>query len=323
MILKEDLIKLIDNQISQKEISKIFNVTQSTISQYFKKYGLKSKIKTGGAFNVKDLTGLRFGNLTVIKLDCINNHGKEYICKCDCGNIKSFRGSTLTSKTVSGCGCNVGKSNMGLKHPTKAKSRIGEKHSKLTIIDIKFDDKTNNYFMICKCDCGNITKQLYADLRNHKVISCGCHQKEQASITGSNIGLNNIKYIGYNWYFLKNEIRINCRSGYEVLYANWLIKNGIDFEYEPKCFVLGIGKRYTPDFYLVNTNEYIEIKGYDSKKQVKNREIFKENHILTVKTWENLVFECELKYKTYSTFFRKAQKQNIKIEDYLAGEEYG
>ena len=47
--------------------------------------------------------------------------------------------------------------------------------------------------MVCECDCGNITKQRYADLKNGKVKSCGCYNIEVASINGSTIGLNNYK----------------------------------------------------------------------------------------------------------------------------------
>lgn len=66
------------------------------VSIWFKKYNLKSNIKTGGAMNVKDLVGQKFGKLTVIKLDHVGKHGKEYLCEWDCSSEKIYRGSTLT-----------------------------------------------------------------------------------------------------------------------------------------------------------------------------------------------------------------------------------
>ena len=45
-----------------------------------------------------DLTGKTFGKLTVIKkMD--NKFGNRimWLCKCDCGNVKTIRGSSLTS----------------------------------------------------------------------------------------------------------------------------------------------------------------------------------------------------------------------------------
>ena len=41
-----------------------------------------------------------------------------------------------------------------------------------------------------------------------------------------------------------------------------LNKNNLYWEYEPKTFKLSDGSAYTPDFYLIDTDEYIEIKGW-------------------------------------------------------------
>lgn len=56
-----------------------------------------------------DLTGKRFGRLTVIGVDKKVKSGKReryyWKCKCDCGNIKSVRTDCLTSGNVNSCGC--------------------------------------------------------------------------------------------------------------------------------------------------------------------------------------------------------------------------
>ena len=53
-----------------------------------------------------DLTGKTFGKLTVIKKmdDKVGNH-IMWLCKCDCGNVKTIRGSSLTSGESKSCGC--------------------------------------------------------------------------------------------------------------------------------------------------------------------------------------------------------------------------
>jgi hypothetical protein len=64
---------------------------------------------------------------------------------------------------------------------------------------------------------------------------------------------------------------IKMRSTWEVLYAKYLDKNKIRWLYESKTFDLG-NTTYTPDFYLPETDTYIEIKGYwrdDAKKKFK------------------------------------------------------
>jgi predicted nuclease of restriction endonuclease-like RecB superfamily len=54
---------------------------------------------------------------------------------------------------------------------------------------------------------------------------------------------------------------IYFRSSWEVLFAKFLDRNNISWQYEFKSFDL-INTVYRPDFYLPETNEYIEIKGY-------------------------------------------------------------
>ena len=56
--------------------------------------------------NVKDLTGLRFGRLTVIEFVGRDKSGhKVYSCVCDCGNNVSVDQSRLKSGNTKSCGC--------------------------------------------------------------------------------------------------------------------------------------------------------------------------------------------------------------------------
>ena len=50
------------------------------------------------------------------------------------------------------------------------------------------------------------------------------------------------------------------RSTWEVEFAKLLSRAHIKWSYEPRTFVMGIGRRYTPDFYLPDTGEFIEVK---------------------------------------------------------------
>jgi len=62
-----------------------------------------------------DLTGQRFGNLTVIGRDSIKReNGQSYfICKCDCGNTTSVRMADLKNGHTKSCGCQSSRSTMG------------------------------------------------------------------------------------------------------------------------------------------------------------------------------------------------------------------
>ena len=275
----------------------------------------------------EDLLGCRYGQIVIESYFDTDKYGKRFLCKCDCGNKIVRHGTLIKANRVHSCGCQRGKWNKGKSHEENAMSHIGEKFNRLKIIGYEQNTRKNQqgYLMLCQCDCGNTTKQQYADLKSGKVKSCGCNQKEQASKTGSTIGLNNFKN-NYNWYFIKNEEQVNCRTGYEVIYANYLINNNINFEYEPKCFVLNKESRYTPDFYLIDTDEWIEIKGsFKSGNQELQKEkiqVFKQTHKHKTIYWNDIVSICNLPYKAYKTYFRHADKNKTRIEDYLANSSF-
>lgn len=58
-----------------------------------------------------DLTGRRFGKLTVLSLAGLNKHGSYmWLCECDCeiGKTKVINGSSLLSGHTTSCGCSRG-----------------------------------------------------------------------------------------------------------------------------------------------------------------------------------------------------------------------
>lgn len=52
-----------------------------------------------------DLTGQRFGRLTVIRYDHSEHDGAHWLCKCDCGKEKVAAGYSLRSGNTKSCGC--------------------------------------------------------------------------------------------------------------------------------------------------------------------------------------------------------------------------
>lgn len=61
---------------------------------------LKSK-----PYNFIDLTGKRFGRLTVVREEGKKNACITWLCQCDCGNMKITTGNLLKSGRVKSCGC--------------------------------------------------------------------------------------------------------------------------------------------------------------------------------------------------------------------------
>mgnify|MGYP007038196624 CR=1 FL=1 len=57
------------------------------------------------AFRVHDLTGKRFGKLTVLKKVNNHGHGIEWLCLCDCGKQTIVRSDGLVTGHTTSCGC--------------------------------------------------------------------------------------------------------------------------------------------------------------------------------------------------------------------------
>ena len=88
-------------------------------------------------------------------------------------------------------------------------------------------------------------------------------------------GKNKKRYIKSirTYYWSKTEGKtVHFRSLFERSYAQWLDKNKIRWRFEPKLFQLSQSK-YLPDFYLVDSNEWIEVKG---RWRVKSKQKYEE-----------------------------------------------
>lgn len=56
--------------------------------------------------NIKDITGQKFGKLTVIKTSGKSKSGNiKWLCKCECGNTTEVVGSKLRNGHTKSCGC--------------------------------------------------------------------------------------------------------------------------------------------------------------------------------------------------------------------------
>lgn len=71
----------------------------------------------------QNLCGQTFGHMVVIEFAGTTPLGLSlWVCRCDCGKIKTVRGSHLKSGNTKGCGCLIGKSR---KHGMSTTSTYG------------------------------------------------------------------------------------------------------------------------------------------------------------------------------------------------------
>lgn len=57
------------------------------------------------AGTVKDITGNKYGRLTVLGLDSVRDRSSYWLCLCECGNEKIVRNDCLKSGNTQSCGC--------------------------------------------------------------------------------------------------------------------------------------------------------------------------------------------------------------------------
>jgi hypothetical protein len=85
---------------------------------------------------------------------------------------------------------------------------------------------------------------------------------------------------------------IDLHGSWEFLYAKWLDENQIKWRRPKESFPYNFEnkeRKYTPDFYLIDSNEYIEIKGFKTLKDEAKWSQFPKN--LKFK----ILFEIDLK----------------------------
>lgn len=78
---------------------------------------------------------------------------------------------------------------------------------------------------------------------------------------------------------------IDLHGSWELNYAKWLDQNNIRWERCKRSFSYifeNKRRRYTPDFFLSESNQYIEIKGYKTTKDVAKWEQFPKELKLTI-----------------------------------------
>ena len=79
------------------------------------------------------------------------------------------------------------------------------------------------------------------------------------------------------WYESKIAGSVYLRSSYELEYVKFLDKNNIKWKPNHQKFPYLFNNKqryYYPDFYLIEAQEYIEIKGYKTEKDVEKWKSF-------------------------------------------------
>lgn len=114
-----------------------------------------------------DITGQRFGSLTVIRRrpDVIKDKRAQWECLCDCGGVIFTSPDPLKRRLITSCGhCFVNEN-------------IGKKFGRLTIMKFSRNIRGLSH-VLCICECGNEKEVATAYVVRGSVKSCGCLRKD-------------------------------------------------------------------------------------------------------------------------------------------------
>ena len=258
-----------------------------TIKSVLGKYLRNGKSISCGCSKKVDLTGQRFGKLTV--LETLYNYDEykraTYKCVCDCGNIVYIKSAEIYKRKT--CGCN---------YVDARKDYVGQKFGKLLVLEMLYNYKDNQTYCKCKCDCENEAIIRTSGLITGNTTSCGCIHSPD--LIGRKFGrLTVIKELEChtpqrrwlcqcecggtteaNSYTLTSGHTQSCGclrsetvSKYEVFISNILNDNNIYYHREfgfDDCKGVG-NKKLRFDFYLPQYNTLIEYDGEQHFKAVK------------------------------------------------------
>lgn len=208
---------------------------------------------------VRDLSGQVFGKLRVIAFDRVAEHGAHWHCRCECGREVSVRADGLRSGHATSCGCAavLGRGYSGATILTPSGVAIadltGKTFGKLTVLAYSHTNHRGTHWHV-RCACGTEKVMPAGKFRTGKQYSCGCAAKLATARKET--------FRKYEWTAAVNGERLALRSGYEVAVIEYFVRHKVRFEYEPTVFALPDGSRYIPDFYLPDSDTYLEVKGY-------------------------------------------------------------
>lgn len=250
--------------------------------------------KDAAAKNLIDMTGRKYGRLTVLERteDYIYTGGSDvrWLCECECGNKVKVVGSHLRSGMTKSCGC-LQKEKSAENGRSTLIDLTGMVFGRLKVVS-RAETINLQTMWNCRCSCGKEVKVAAGHLKDGHTQSCGCYNRELASqlylnnLIGQQFGELTVIERAPNRRIDETYWKCRCSCGKETevrapdltgrrvqscgcskvsrgetLVAEYLSDNKISFEREYK-FADCIDQKELPfDFYIPDYNSLIEVQG--------------------------------------------------------------
>lgn len=152
--------------------------------------------------NIIDLTGQKFNRLTALHKDD-KRKGNYWFFQCECGKIKSIRGTDVKSGRIRSCGC-IQKEAVK-KYNWQPVDLTGKTFGNLTVLYRVANNADGRTVWHCKCACGNEIDILGNRLLTGNTTSCGCIKSKGNAFIQRILSNYNIPY--------KSEYQIKTEKG--------------------------------------------------------------------------------------------------------------
>lgn len=184
----------------------------------------------------EDLTGRRFGLLTVLRRVANQNGRTCWLCRCDCGNTHVVTAQNLKAGKTASCGCLIHQKHTGI--ADIANLRFG----RLTaLFPTEKRDAKGSVYWHCRCDCGTQLDITEDGLVHGNYRSCGCLKKEiQMDIVNQ---LHRIDGTCVEW-LEKRKHRSDNTSGFRGVYKSENGRYRVFIGFKRKRFYVGTYKNF-------------------------------------------------------------------------------
>ena len=145
-----------------------------------------------------------------LKYDKKKGMHNYWLCKCECGTVKSVNGQSLRKGKSMSCGCLQKElaSQKGCSH------LIGKQFGRLTVIK-QLPSRNRKSFWLCKCECGKEHVASGNSLIQGLVKSCGClfeNMRKRGNLTEEEFAKKRLYGI---WQGIKNRCYNKNRKDYK------------------------------------------------------------------------------------------------------------
>ena len=171
----------------------------------------------------KDLTGMKFGRWTVVKLSELRNKQVYWLCRCECGAVREVQGPRLLHGKSKSCGClSIDKK----KH--LANSRIGERrkmNNGLYATCIRYIKHTDTFEQIIEVtfENGYITQSYYSSFKKG-AIKCPmvimivgdyatCYNPNTKNQNKFLVDINDVPMVHQSWWSITKQGYVQREDG--------------------------------------------------------------------------------------------------------------